>query len=647
MAELSSVIEPTPFNPPQAALEDKKKISDAWVVYVSSNHAFPDVQNIGMKESALFYRRRHALIQMRLKESVVAEYREKYGILLKETVEGTGQTVYFSNLIKPKDYAERGPYFHVEFGFHRNGISRAEPERFMEYDEFIATLMDMAVKHREHEIAGCQARRETYAKLRRTKPTGREFREEARRLADELADNTASAEGDDDKLLNLGPRLTSAGVDEYEPVVGTGATRLRSRKCESHDECGVTRDIDGTFIRRYCEGCYHRSHTSAEEIAGVHANEDFDMQVGKLRTYKMKPGRLPTGSPEYTPLDYVRQAYNGAADLISRSKDRSLPSGYYHWSELMLACCHNEQILKLANFEVVRGKIELVLDLSLVRTTVFPLYGLHWIEIVDVRRWRMMSAVGKLVLPTVCEQSKFCLWDRFVDETNVSGFSGGSIAPTQTRLSDVMRPWTCSAVTKPRLSHYKLSKDCLRFLIDGTLVDVVDEEDQVITLNHLKSLHGRDAIAFCNTFFYWRTGGSLRVSRAYAFVNAMYKDLSKVWQVIKVGVAIVSTVYLLYRLIRNSGQMAEADASQSGDIRKTPKSTIPKVVFPQTTPVISTAQGDEQKFVKLKNSFCMISKGTVTMYGARLCSTFVLVPKHLLWYEGDFVVQLCHNGVFS
>lgn len=181
VSELSSLIEPTPFNPPFAALEDKRKIADAWAVYVSSNKAFPEVQNMGMEDSALFYRRRHALVKMRVNPAIVQEYRER-GIVLEDKYKG--QTVFYPGNIPSEDFSAKGPYFHVQFAFHATSLSTAEPMEWLGYDEFIAEVTKRAVEHRRREVSACIQRRGIYSKLRRSAPTGAEFREEVRTLED-------------------------------------------------------------------------------------------------------------------------------------------------------------------------------------------------------------------------------------------------------------------------------------------------------------------------------------------------------------------------------------------------------------------------------------------------------------------------------
>ncbi|ARI68317.1 polyprotein [Diamondback moth iflavirus] len=663
VSELSSLIEPTPFNPPFAALEDKRKIADAWAVYVSSNKSFPDVQNIGMNDSALFYRRRHALVKMRVNPDLIEEYAAR-GIVLKDTY--AGQTVYYPQNIPQEDYDSKGPYFHVQFAFHATSLSTAEPTEWLGYDEFIAEITKRAVDHRTSEVHACIQRRGIYSKLRRTAPTGVEFREEVKTLKEEMdrlaRERTAEAQGSDKAVKNLATTIDYEQRETFEVTEGLGAVKLQYRKdpesCDHSHEVrpkpSASNDSRTIFEVVYCDECNYVTKKK-EVIAEVHAGHVEGTAIpsplgGVVIMEKSESARLPRAGRQYTPLDYARQATLGTLKWI---QGKGLPEGYAYWSEIMPVCCHKKEILDLAYFDNVAGNIELVLDMSNLTQNhglAFPLF--HRLEWFDLRKMNYFAPNGfKVILPVTCEQSKFnwnnCLEMNMNGKNHHVGYPShqlGSRSSWFGTLEDFKRSWACNAVERPSVSYYKIEKDLIRFLISGTYIQVDGIENMVSGLNHLMSLHTKDTVAFCNSFFYWKSGGKTRAAKFYPFVNGLLKDISFVFSNILLGVGAIMLAYKVYRLIRNSSECVEAQAKDYDQKTEAPK--IPKVNFVQSTPIVVAAKGDEELSV-IHNSLCQLRKGSMRLLGIRLCSNFILAPQHLSWVPGEFGISLHNNGVWS
>nr|QKN89050.1 MAG: polyprotein [Iflaviridae sp.] len=661
VSELSSLIEPTPFNPPFAALEDKRKIADAWAVYVSSNKAFPEVQNMGMEDSALFYRRRHALVKMRVNPRVIQEYSEK-GIVLEDRYKG--QTVFYPSNIPSEDYSERGPYFHVQFAFHATSLSTTEPTEWLGYDEFIAEVTERAVEHRKREVNACIQRRGIYSKLRRSAPTGVEFREEVRTLKEELdrlAQERAEAQGSDKAVKNLTTTMDYERRETFEDTEGLGQValeyRLDSQSCD-HSHRATMKSTSSSDSRKvfeviYCDSCNivtqqkkKVKEVSEAPIEGVAIMNPFTRSFNIIE--KRENARIPRAGRQYTPLDYARQATVGALKWV---QGKGLPEGYAYWSEIMPVCCHKKEILSLAYFDLVNESIELVLDMSsleLLYDIASPLF--HWLEWFDLRRQNLWAPKGfKIVLPVVCEQSKFN-WNNCISDpakpipVGINTHQLGSRSEWGIALEDFKRSWACDAVVKPSVSYYKIEKDLIRFLVSGTYIQAEGHENMVSGLNHLMSLHTQDSVAFCNSFFYWKSGGRVRAAKFYPFVNGLLKDISFIFKNILLGVGAVMLAYKVYRLIRNSAECVEAQSKDYDQRTEAPK--IPKVNFVQSTPIVVAAKGDEELSI-VHNSLCQLRKGSMRLLGIRLCSNFVLAPQHLAWVPGEFGISLHSNGVWS
>ncbi|AAQ64627.1 polyprotein [Ectropis obliqua picorna-like virus] len=662
VSELSSLIEPTPFNPPFAALEDKRKIADAWAVYVSSNKAFPEVQNMGMEDSALFYRRRHALVKMRINPEIIQEYaRREPPISLEDKYKG--QTVYYPSNIPSEDFATRGPYFHVQFAFHVTSLSTAEPTEWLGYDGFIAEVTRRAIDHRQREVDACIQRRGIYSKLRRSAPTGVEFREEVRTLKEELdrltQERVAEAHGSDNAVKNLATTMDYEKRATFEETEALGSVILQYRldpNCDCTNQA-IMKAATSNEPRKICEVSFCEKcepvnqrkknvyKAMSEQLEGVAVSNPFG---GIAMIERGDSARIPRAGRQYTPLDYARQATIGTLKWI---QGKGLPAGYAYWSEIMPVCCHKKEILELAYFENVGDNIELVLDLSSMKArhgVSFPLF--HKLEWFDLRKLDAWATTGfKVILPVVCEQSKFN-WNNCIE---VKPGERGRIPITpkwapeligRVTLEEFKRSWSCDAVQKPSVSYYKIEKDLIRFLVSGTYVQIEGVENMTAGLNHLMSLHTKDTVAFCNSFFYWKSGGKLRAAKFYPFVNGMLKDMSFIFSNIMIAVGAVMLAYKVYRLIRNSSECVEAQAKDYDQKTEAPK--IPKVNFVQSTPVVVAAKGDEELSI-IHNSLCQLRKGSMRLLGVRLCSNFVLAPQHLAWVPGEFGISLHSSGAWS
>lgn len=127
LMEMFSLKTPAIFNPPMAELQEKKLRYNPYLVWLSSNIAFPPLNGVAVPEAV--YRRRDVLVHCQLKP----EIKKAYG----ETADNV-----------PKQIKEN--YGHLEFAFYPDPKDRnSKPTQWISYQDFQKELL---VRHRQfHE----------------------------------------------------------------------------------------------------------------------------------------------------------------------------------------------------------------------------------------------------------------------------------------------------------------------------------------------------------------------------------------------------------------------------------------------------------------------------------------------------------------
>nr|QQN90111.1 polyprotein [Soybean thrips iflavirus 2] len=133
------MISSEPYRPPMAALEDKKIVHNAEIVYINSNLAYPRYSCVADMDA--FNRRRHALIYVK----AVGD-----PLIIDDTAD-----------LPPPEMVPNS-LDHLEFAFldprDQTSEYRIEQENFMCYDEMIELLKEQFNDHREKaiELAACR-----------------------------------------------------------------------------------------------------------------------------------------------------------------------------------------------------------------------------------------------------------------------------------------------------------------------------------------------------------------------------------------------------------------------------------------------------------------------------------------------------------
>lgn len=628
VSEFSSLIEPTVFNPPQADLEDKKRIVDAWAVVVTSNHAFPNVETIGMPQSVLFYRRRHQLVQVRVNPQIVEHYKRK-GIQIDGAMDG--QRVFNPSAIPEEDFARLGPYFHLQFGIHKTGYDKSPPEKFVSWDQFIKITEQRAQSHRANEIAACKRRNEIYSELAGNVPSGYEFMHDLDdavqvRGPPKEEEESWEARGKDIRPKPVQAPLIAADIDHDRP------TALG----------GVELSIDNTYVG-----------ATLGECSCIPSIETGRMEIRRCNVCKPLQQR-PDAScfTEITPengIDYHAEGklptydHNISAPLIDlrRLLTYKWTDEYVDWEAISTHCCHVPETLRFAHFEVVKRadgveKLEAVLDMS----------HLH-LDLSKIRpNLRTMIQQKKVILPAQCGLRPY----RYIRSSPDMAEEGMPPLPDGILMGGLRnKPWriTCSAVTRPSAAYFTMHEGVLKTVISGVHIKATPPQEQANLLNELVTFNAAQAFEIFNTFFYYQMTAKPRVEQ---YVDRLTRVVGYFWSValpILSWVLILSPLIAAYFLTRNSAELQmNAQVSQSGDIRKTeaPKSNVGK--FVHAAPQVMTATCS-QKLGYIANSFVKVTKGTASMNGVRLCNNYVIFPYHLCVVPGDFRIELYRNGNLS
>lgn len=628
VSEFSSLIEPTVFNPPQAELEDKKRLVDAWAVVVTSNHAFPDVASIGMPKTVLFYRRRHQLVQVRVNPAVVEHYRTK-GIELEGVMDG--QKVYEPSKIPAEDFARLGRYFHLQFGIHKNGYDRAPPQTFVGWDEFLRLTVDKARTFRANEIEACKSRGVIYSELSGGVPTGFEFVHDI--------DDAVEARGPPEEEEEDWDEF-SAAVNDIKPK--PAQSHLIAADLD-HDRNtalgGVEIEVDNTYVGATFEECTCTPNITAGKMTVRRCN------VCKLRLPKPESSCFTEISPERG-IDYHAEGklpnfdHRIPTPLIDlrRLLTHRWSDDYIDWEAISTHCCHVPETLRFAHFEVVKRangeeKLEAVLDMSHIHLDLSKLSP----------NMRTMIQQKKIILPAQCGLRPY----RYVRSCPDMAQRGAPPVPDGLMMGGLRsKPWriTCNTVTRPRAAYFTMHDGVMKTIISGVHIKATPLHEQANLLNELVVVDSRQAFEIFNTFFYYQVNAKPRVER---YVDGLTRVIGYLWSVavpILSWVLVLSPLIAAYYLTRNSADLQmNAQVSQSGDIRKTeaPKSNVGK--FVHSAPQMMTAQCS-QKLGYVANAFVKVTKGTATMNGVRLCNNYVIFPYHLCVVPGDFTIAMYRNG---
>nr|UHR49801.1 MAG: polyprotein [Sanya iflavirus 2] len=608
VAEISSLIEPFPVNPPFAELEDKKRMVDAVAILVTSNHAFPPVSNIGMERSSLFYRRRHALVKVQFKPSVILEYAAK-GIALEEMIQN--QKVYFPSRILASDRAEKGEHFYLEFGIHKNGIDEVPPSTFVDFSTLVTKLRESAIEFRSQQLQSLEAKEVLYRRLQpEHQISGTEFPEVIR----------LQATGDPPEQV---PGQSLTDCDLFEEPDGLPQNHFISGRCEVTAKATGSRHCDcsaevtqGGYTKRYCREHYKGPDRTIRPGDAERLNDERDPEwsLGGVyvstwdETLPINPGQSKWPADIITKLDEVFTD--------------TLPRGYVHWHRLTASCAHNSRVLSRAYFEVVNGKVEVVVNYTGIR------FGAHSYDL-------------KVIIPPTCTVSMIKYTRRVV-------MPGQTIdVPEHNMAVGGFRFPKCKCDISKPFQGFLIEGDVVRVVARGTLFNIRDPETQAVLLNQVLGKPGVVMKDVFNTYFayarknqtYWEAYGRQTVSACTDVVTLLFPIARlgvTMWAAVKVYQYVVS----MFKI--------QANASQSGDVRRTDRVKNPAMKFttPKATLVSLQAAGDE-KISAMSNNFCELKKGTLSMWGLRLCHDFVLLPYHLLVAKGDLRLRTLYNGVYS
>jgi len=617
VSELSSLIEPYPVNPPFAELEDKKRIADAVAVLVTSNHAFPQVQNIGMEVDSLFFRRRHVLMHIRFKEEIVERYRAKDPPI--ELVGTSGnQIVYYPNKILDSDRERYGEYFYLEFGFHTSGISRTAPVTYVSYQEAISRVRDEALLHRQKELKSLERKGPLYARLKpEHEITGNEFRE---RIFTATADEV--------------PRPIDIDLLEMEDVPVNDATSGRmqirlhptgSTTCDCHSE------VDGRIKTRfYCKSHYPgaQHQVITKEVLREAIESEDPISAPPLLAF-VDEKTIPNNPRDPTGL---------LMNWFNTRYARRLPEGYQYWHNISLSCCHQPNILQRAYFENVGGKVEVVLD-----------YYLSERDLPNCSIWSSSTKEHcKVVLTPACPVSVYNSLVKLKNHPFVGDLEfsqSDRVGALGVKLLRDSAKCRCD-LSKP-FRGFCVVDGVVRMYARGTLFELDDPEVQAAALNQCFGIAGTTTEDVIKTFFAYEYSGKERWRHYTRRALSGLSDIITTLKYVAIAGAAIWTIYKIYKSVAAMFAM-QATASQSGDIRRTDNVKNPPLRFtPAKAAAVTLTATGEEKIIALSNNFVKVSKGRLTMWGIRLCHDFVMVPYHLLVSSGDLEIQTLMSGVFG
>lgn len=597
--EFMSLVDVWPFNPSFAELEDKRRIVRAEAVLVCSNFAFPNITNIGNVETTAFYRRRHCLFEAHIPDEVVAEVLEKHGIDINVTLDN--KIFPMANRIPTEWFASNPPFAHLRFRMHEHGNARTHNSVDLTFEEFLPVFKRMLASHRARELQYCQQQRHLYSQL--TPDDWKERLNELPRRVDEEA---------------------QAGFRSFREAAPRNEV---PRPSELRFGCAVQ-----AVIERYgiVPGSFQKVNVSTGSVEECGCDFIFSNNVLKYYTLCDHSKRKVRSALEPECLEYCGhqtnwEGWQGRIPTMFELGFKTVPGSVVKWEDYTMECPHNEYVLSNAYFCVVKGRVEVVVDA--------PDQSLTYI------------------LPSVCMPNTYECVKRIPGMPAQGTYAGtpeANFEPDKAPVRYTGRWWLCKA--DRRELRFVMDGEIMKVAIRGTVQNIVDPQTQADVLNQLMTrtfpsgtIQSDAQIDAVMTFFYFRRRQEVGALKVMTLAFKKYSPI--IIEFLGAAFAIFS-LYASFRLLYSfwkgsqaanvEGRAAYAGGKGASMRGKNRAVNIPTII--SATP--QDQQLDVENFVA-NNTITLVKNGTV-VEGLRVCSTFVLCPRHFIESGGDFQVEMAN-----
>lgn len=609
--EFMSLVDCWPFNPPFAELEDKRRMIQAVGVVVCSNFAFPNVTNVGTVAPAAFYRRRHMVITVRIKQSVIDEM---VALGVDITGAGEGEPLFLAEKIPKEWFDSHQAFEHLEFGVYNERMNVSSEVTWFNYTDFIADMTSRATVHRAREQAFVEKTYNIYSALapeswaERVPDLPDQLREEAARRTQARADreDIRSLKTYRSPIIeSLSEAVAFFNVQHINIVSdgGAGPSGGLTLACG----CQVWR-VGETANVSLCEDCIPRAHPFQK--VEKDSRDELDPTVEGSTpcwTYdKIIPNCPILQDPSV--VSWMRES-------------PSLPAGYLYWNDVCSHCCHKSEILQYAIFEVVNGKVECV-----VRTDSYA-----------------------FILPAYCIQSRMSYLFKIGAPQGPIELPEGALPIELGCLA-----LTCGTIVPPHRRLFSFDRDVLGIFLAGYHT-VSNPESVCLLLNqHLTSIYGRNSDSFSrpvslqehsrsvlDTYFYWKQKGTTFTERAEPAVRSAARTLLGSLMGLSLVVATVYGGYRLYKSYKEASEVYGEMSKYSNDGARTKNK--PFEFSRPSTQVIGRGHF-EVICERVRSNTIELRKGDCTIEGVRIAGAFVICPRHLMTADGMLSYKLWVNG---